>query len=429
MRTVWAKGLVTILLCSLSIGCEEGGGSTSTNPGGDSDTDTDTDTDTDADTDADSDSDSDSDSDTDTDTDTDADSDNDSDADSDTDGDADTDSDSDTDGDSDSDTDTEECAEVADEAVNTLLPVDIIFAVDSSGSMDLESAWVQDNMNTFSGLITSSGIDHHIVLISSDNASDDNGICVQAPLGNGNCPDDTNSPNYLHVPTRVSSTDALSVIHSTYNQWRDMLRPNSYRHFVVVTDDNSNDTGQDFINWMAGVSPPVDEFTFHTIAASAGFEIIMQCLQNPGGPVCCDGLVPTGSSRGSVYIQLANQTGGVFGDLCQQDFGPVFDELATMMSNVEIACEWNVPEPPDDETLDPTKVNMEFDDGEGNTEAIGHVGSSAECDNVTHGWYYDDEADPTKIFVCPQTCDWIHEFSGAKIKIIMGCETKDAVIV
>ncbi len=53
-------------------------------------------------------------------------------------------------------------------------------------------------MNNFSTKIINSGIDVHVVMISS--YPTDDGICVDPPLGSGGCPvKDNNPPKYTHV--------------------------------------------------------------------------------------------------------------------------------------------------------------------------------------------------------------------------------------
>ena len=97
------------------------------------------------------------------------------------------------------------------------------------------------------------------------------------------------------------------------------------------------------------------------------------------------------------------------------------------MSDVEISCEWVIPDPPVGEELDPDAVNVDYIDGSDVVHPIGYVASATDCGSVTHGWYYDDPLDPTMIYVCPQTCDWIQADPDAQIVIKFGCETVPAV--
>jgi hypothetical protein len=52
-------------------------------------------------------------------------------------------------------------------------------------------------------------------------------------------------PNYVYVPEEVGSNDGLNVIIQTYPQWRQHLRPNATKSFVIVTDDDATDGPND----------------------------------------------------------------------------------------------------------------------------------------------------------------------------------------
>ncbi len=339
-------------------------------------------------------------------------------------GETDSDTDSDTGSDTGSEPEDEDCAGISEKARNGLSPVDIIFAVDNSGSMTQEAAFVQENMNHFSQQIIASGVNAQIILISKG-ALDDNGICVEPPLGSGECPEDANPPTYYHLYREVGSSDSLLQLSASYIVWKNHLRINSVRHVVVVSDDNSDGifgSAQWFINAMSNKSPPFDDFTFHAIVSS--LEPDVACQQDPPHP-CCE----LSASRGMVYEKLVEKTEGVLADLCEQDFQPVFDKLAEVMADVPIACEWELPPPPKGQDLDPEKVNVDFTDGNNNINEIGYVESAEDCPGVEHGWYYDEPQNPEKIYACPQTCKWIQADLNAAISIKFGCSRKAAAPV
>ncbi len=344
---------------------------------------------------------------------TDADSDTDSDADSDTDGDADADGDGDGDTDTGTSTDFEECAGISEGAENQLLPVDIVFLVDTSASMMEEALAVRNNLNAFSQQIIAAGIDVRIVMIGERGGWLGNPliyVCIEPPLGAGNCPagPDTNLPTYLHITEAVGSSDSLQVFLDTYDQWSFQLRPDSIRHIVVISDDNSYMSGADFQTALPDLSPAFGDFVFHGIVAAQD----------------CN----AAASIGQVYIDLISETGGVLGDLCLQQFAPVFNEISQNVSQVAMACSWVIPEPPEDETFDPAMVNVEVE-VDGVTMDIGYVEDPGLCDSVEHGWYYDDPENPAEVIVCPQTCDLIQgALDTVQVTIIFGCETVPAVV-
>jgi hypothetical protein len=318
--------------------------------------------------------------------------------------------------DGDGDGDPEECAAVSEQAQNQFAPVDIIFAIDTSGSMTEEKNFVQQNMNMFSQQIFLANIDHHVVMIAE--ASPD-GPCINVPLGSGNCPMDTKLPEYLHVFDTVGSSNALDRILATQPQWQSSIRPGSVKHLVVVSDDNSSMDAATFDAAFKALNPDYANYVFHAIVAFVAPDPL-DCLLDP---TCCISLIPISADVGDVYIQLANLTGGVAGDLCEQQFGPVFNQIAqSVQQNVPLACEWDIPDPPEGESFDPTKVNVDLT-LDGMQESIYYVDSEAAC-NGGDGWFYlPDAVNPETIRICPSTCTHTQNATQAKVDILFGCAT------
>lgn len=311
-----------------------------------------------------------------------------------------------------------ECAEVSDTAMVGVQPADIIVVVDNSGSMDLEAGFVQQNMNTFSSQIFLANIDAHVVLISATN-DQDAGICLPQPLGSGACPDDTNLPGYLHIPDSVGSNDALQKILQHYDTWAPQMRPTASKHIIVVTDDDSDLSATDFNNQFLALDPSHAGYRFHAIASPE--DPIVACVAQTS---CCPAFFPFSAALSEEYLELTALTGGIFGNLCTQDFGPIFNQVSTqVVSGAALACEYPIPPPPDGMDFDPDRVNVEFDDGMGGALEIGRVDNPAACAGVADGWYYDDPTAPTSIVLCPQTCDTIQGFASASVSIKFGCAT------
>jgi hypothetical protein len=321
----------------------------------------------------------------------------------------------------------DDCAAISETAQNQLQPADIIFAIDNSGSMDEEIAFVRAELNRFSQLITDSGIDVRIIVISAplqdempmpdpiidlddDSDEQDNGVCIDAPLGSGSCPDDSAAPRYVHVPQEVKSSDALNLFIDTYPQWSAQLRPSSTKTFVVVTDDDATDepitSASLFTNAVAGLVPAFGDFTF------SGIYCFSEC--------------PDAAEIGRVYIDLVAQTSGVAGDLCLQDFAPVFDALASAVIGASgLDCEWAIPAPPMGQTLQVGLVNVQYTPSTtGVAETVLHRDDASAC-ATNEGWHYDDNTAPTKVLACPATCDRLQADATAKIDVLFGCETLD----
>ncbi|MBV1859939.1 MAG: VWA domain-containing protein [Nannocystaceae bacterium] len=307
------------------------------------------------------------------------------------------------------------CEELVDEADLGPRPQDIIFAVDTSASMIQEAAFVQQHMNSFSVQIDAAQVDARIILLSDYSFLISPGVCIDPPLGSGGCPNmDSNPPDFLHVPdSGVGSSDGLLRLIELYPGYSPLLRPNALTHVVVVTDDDSSLSAADFTDQFSALSEHLGNFVFHGIVSSL----------DPDGPACgsCCAL---GASQGTVYQELITLTGGVEGNLCDQEFQPVFAAVAQqVIGGASLACSYQIPDPPDGEAFDRDEVNVEFEDSNGMVLPIGRVESEAACAGVAQGWYYDDPIDPSRIIVCPQTCDTIRGFEAGQVAIKFGCET------
>lgn len=312
------------------------------------------------------------------------------------------------------------CSSVAETADASFLPVDILVVVDNSGSMTTEVGFVQNAMNTFSNGIATAGIDVHVVMISSPPGIpfvDPNGICVPAPLGSGQCPNDTNLPGFVHILEEIGSSNSLSKILQFIGQVTPHFRADSTKHVIVVTDDNSSLDAASFDSQFRAALTAAgqnDMYTFHAIYGFEESEFGSPCLGQT-------------EEIGTVYRQLAQMTGGQEGNLCLQApaFTDTFNAVSMqVVSGKTLACEWVIPPPPAGMNLDPNLVNVEFTPVGGAPEAIGRVDDASQCGGVVDGWYYDNPAAPTKILVCPDTCTRLQNAGANSIMDIQfGCES------
>ncbi len=322
------------------------------------------------------------------------------------------------------------CASVSATAEAQLQPADIIIAVDTSGSMDEEATEVQKNLNNFASIITASGVDAHVILIA------DTSVCIPAPLGSGACNGaDEKLPNYQHLLQGVASTDALQIIVSAYPNYKNSLRPNASKTIAVVSDDNSSISAAEFTNQLLALDPPTfQNFKFDAIVA---FEMPgpLECVgfgSCPQGVSQCCGLLdgiacgPYTAEEGTIYKQLVQQTNGVLGDLCIQNFGPVFQDMATgVIKDSKLGCDYLIPPVPNGQTFEPGKVNVVYTPGNGGMpESILNVpGGSKDCTDKG-GWYYDDPANPKHVLMCPSTCTVLQSDTMGKVDLQFGCATQ-----
>jgi hypothetical protein len=336
-----------------------------------------------------------------------------------------------------------DCPAITQKAERAEGKADIVIIIDNSLSMVEEAAAVQKNINAFSQQIKASGVDVRVVLISSapKGASGggscidptgiacifvpglktgETGICVDPPLGKaGACPtgNETNeAAGFLHVREVVQSNDALQVLQRTYTQWQKMIRPDSAKTFVVVTDDDvRGEPGADaFQQWVSSQAL----FQGSTWRFSG-----LYCVTK--GPNCFN--------AGLVYQDLVTRTKGITGDMAQfgsgnidAQFKTVFDSLANAIVKdaVPVPCQYGIPAPPAGKTFDKKKLNVSYTNGANAKEDFFSVGTPGECSDQTGSWYYDDNNNPTKVVICPQACGRIQADDRATMQIIFDCDTK-----
>ena len=312
------------------------------------------------------------------------------------------------------------CASVSQTAENQILPVDIIWAIDTSDSMVGELEATRDNMNQFAQTILNAGIDVHVVLIAKPGdpnggsvLNPDPGLCIGPPLATGACPGGSNPPKYQHVETGVGSNNALNKLIDNYSAYKGTLRQNSIKYFAVVTDDDATDAPNNsagaFIANVDALDPGwFDQWKFFGVFCTGSCGVLFAC-----------------ADRGDVYNALVAQKGGTAGDLCggnSNGFSAVFSALAqTVVQSKTLDCSWKIPPPPAGETFDKTKVNVEYT-GTGGKTSIYYVPDPAMC-GPQGGWYYDDAANPMTIKVCPSTCSTFQADAMGKVDILFGCDT------
>jgi hypothetical protein len=181
--------------------------------------------------------------------------------------------------------------------------------------------------------------------------------------------------------------------------------------FVVISDDESQVPAADFTSWVNGqpvLKSPVWRFS---------------------GIFCSSGSANC-SNVGATYSTLVSQTGGVAGNLGEfgtgqvnTQFKAVFDSLANLVVRdaKPVDCQWNIPQPPDGQKLDPNAVNVRYTSKDGKPTTIYGLDGASACTDQFDGWFYDNAAAPTKVVACPKTCQILQADLDAKIEVLFGC--------
>lgn len=307
------------------------------------------------------------------------------------------------------------CAWLTESAREATMPVDIVWVIDGSPSMDDSIAVIEANLNTFATRIAEAGLNYRVVLIGADrdycfDARCYNEICVPPPLsGASGCPD-TDSPTYLHVRTGVHSSDAIDLAMAQYTEYSDFLRRRANTHFVFVTDDD------------AGFGPGADEFErFLADASAPGFSrvrvhSIVDLVDSPDGCGVWDEC-SCGAERGDEYIALSDRTDGLVQSVCEADWTPILEALEErVVEDTALPCAYAVPDVGTTVEVDRVNVVRVADDGTRST--VPNVDSAADCGSGA-AWHWDTAEDPTAVVLCSAACG----VTTGSVELEFGCST------
>lgn len=229
----------------------------------------------------------------------------------------------------------------------------------------------------------------------------------------------------MHSPQGNTPTrPALEGAHQYAHDWA-IAHPDKKTIVVLATDGDPTSCTQNAVQDVANVAanalaatPSVQTFvigvgssltSLNSIAAAGGTNQAFIVDATTGDPTQ-QFLDALNQIRSSVTVSMT------------------VTDTVTDTITTPVDCEWTIPPPPDGETFDPNKVNVDFSSGGSTTQRIGAVATVDDCANVDGGWYFDSAMDPTKVLVCPQTCTVLQSINDAVVNVVFGCATEPAIV-
>jgi hypothetical protein len=88
-----------------------------------------------------------------------------------------------------------------------------------------------------------------------------------------------------------------------------------------------------------------------------------------------------------------------------------------------LACDYDIPAPPDGQQIDRDAVNVLHRSPNGTKAALSRNPSCADGS----GWRYDDPNDPKRIMLCDGSCSAVRA-GGGSVEVLFGCATKNGAI-
>ena len=125
----------------------------------------------------------------------------------------------------------------------------------------------------------------------------------------------------------------------------------------------------------------------------------------------------TGAKQNVDAIAKAGGTNSAFIVDPAQNVTAQFLTALAQIQGKSVGCEFKMPKPSQG-VVDPTKVELSVTLASGTT-IINRVTNAAQCSGA--GWYYDNNAAPTKITLCPASCTQVKADANPKVDISLGC--------
>jgi hypothetical protein len=294
-----------------------------------------------------------------------------------------------------------------------LMPLDLGLLVDTSASMDYENKWIK--VSGALGIVSQSprylnvamALQYFPLRLSCDEAG-----YAKPPIEMGVLPVVGDALRTSLAGQRMSGgtplVQALDGMGSYMAHWAE-AHPDHRTVLVVATDGIPDGT-------CSGSTPP-NSLAEAVLAAGrlAGGEAYKNA---PKVPVYVIGVGSELTSLNS--IAESGGTGKATLISTAADVDKQFIAALDAIRNQTLTCDYTVP-PPEKGSLDFNAVNVSFSDYAGK-ETLLSV-SQANCDKAgDKGWYYDNPTKPTKVVLCPQTCERVNTSRDGQINFVYGCQ-------
>lgn len=209
---------------------------------------------------------------------------------------------------------------------------DILFVVDDSGSMSDKQAKLGNSFSTFINWLITKQVDYHIAVTTTDmdNPSESGNFRGTPKIIDTSTPDvvnafkanvnvgDTGSGTEKGFAAATAALSAPLVTGANAGFLRDDAR--LFVAYVSDEDDQSSGSVQDQINAM--------------VAAKGGdpSKVFFAAIAGPM-PLGCFNL-STAADGGARYVDITSQTTGLFGSICDADFGVTLQNLAFQVTAI-----------------------------------------------------------------------------------------------
>jgi hypothetical protein len=287
-------------------------------------------------------------------------------------------------------------------------------AIDKSGSMNSDNKWI-NSRNAFTAFFTDPGADSLDVALRfwPDEGCSEGGGCSIGTCGTPQVP----------LGSLLDPAHEQALIGLFNSKAPDGLTPMSAAlagatSWAANHQQNGGETGEVSVVILLSDGTPsscdVNNANIVNIAANA--------FNNDDVMTFAVGL--QGSNEGLMH-QIAAAGGTQMAYIIGN--GNAEQQLLAALQAIQqtvLACSFAMPESPDPNMpVDPNQVNITYTAGDGSgTQTIPKVDGEYACGGGG-GWYYDDNADPSVINLCPGSCTQVQANTDGSLEVEIGCAT------
>ena len=208
--------------------------------------------------------------------------------------------------------------------------VDILFVVDNSGSMSANQTNLQNNFGDFIAVFGAAGVDYHIALITTDDATFVGSVITSAspdPITEFNDQVDLIGYHgsayekglwYSYVATDVGGDAAPGSATGFFR---------SSAKLVVVYVSDEPDSSHGTHGHGGSSSMATSDYSSHLISLKSSSDLVVAHAVAGDYPSGCS--TNGGAQFGDGYYDVVNDLGGTFMSICADDWSITMDTLAT----------------------------------------------------------------------------------------------------
>jgi len=189
------------------------------------------------------------------------------------------------------------------------------------------------------------------------------------------------------------------------------LNPNGKSAVVLVTDGEPN-----------GCASTVTNVAATAQAVSATIPTYVIGIGKATDLVRLNTIAAAGATGTAFFVSSDAGDGGCDAGGCSaQDMESRFESVLAVIRGATASCNLLLPSPPPGQSLNLSEINVSFAPSSGQTTTLVY---NQNCGGGGVGWFYDNLQSPTKIEICPSSCQMVQsDVLGGSLSIAVGCQT------